>query len=148
MFKMIEVVGMSDLGFSEAVNDAVSQIIATEEKVHFFEVVEQRGSVRQGKLKEYQVKLKVAVDVGPKKKDKPEKQEEQYCPTCNQSVGDEGHMCVPTTVEDHLCEWCGSLIPNARHLCSEKVRNLAYICNSCGRTAVRAEHLCNPRKID
>ena len=148
MFKMIEVVGTSELGFSEAVNDAVNQIIATEEKVHFFEVVEQRGAVRQGKLKEYQVKLKVAVDVGTKKKKTVEKEEENYCPTCNQTVGEEGHLCVPVAHEDDLCEWCGSLIPNARHLCAEKIRNLTYICNSCGRTAVKAEHLCNPMKID
>ena len=32
------------------------------EKVHFFEVIEQRGAVREGKFKEFQVKLKVAVE--------------------------------------------------------------------------------------
>ena len=67
MFKMLEVVGSSKEGYSEAAKEAVDQIIASGEKVHFFEVVEQRGAVRDGKLKEFQVKLKVAVEVLNKK---------------------------------------------------------------------------------
>jgi hypothetical protein len=146
MFKMIEVVGTSDDGFSEAAKDAVNQIIESGEAVHFFEVVEQRGSVRKGKFKEYQVKLKVALELG--KKDEVESDaKDDYCPTCHQEVGEEGHMCVPTTKDDHTCEWCGALIPNARHLCNDKIKEISYICNSCGRTAVKAEHLCNPIKI-
>ena len=62
MFKMIEVVGSSNEGFSEAVKDTVEQIIKQGEKVHFFEVIEQRGAVREGQFKEFQVKIKVAVE--------------------------------------------------------------------------------------
>ncbi len=69
------------------------------------------------------------------------------CPTCNRETGPEGHLCVPAGESEKKCEWCGALIPNERHLCSEKVKELAYICNTCGRTAVRAEHLCSPEKI-
>jgi thymidine kinase len=72
---------------------------------------------------------------------------EKKCPTCNEPINADGHMCVPTTKKDEKCEWCGSLIPNARHLCSEKVKELSYICNSCGRTAVHAEQLCHPKKV-
>jgi len=146
MFRMIEVVGTSGEGFSEAVKDAVQQIIESGETVHFFEVSEQRGSVRKGKFKEYQVKLKVGVEVG-EKQEAPKPGEENFCPTCHQHVGEDGHMCVPLSKEDKTCEWCGALIPDARHLCDGKIRELAYICNSCGRTAVKAEHLCNPVKI-
>ena len=71
----------------------------------------------------------------------------KQCPTCGKEVGEQGHMCVPTKQTDSNCDWCGALIPDARHLCSDKVKELAYICNSCGRTAVSADHLCQPEKI-
>jgi len=61
MFKMLEVVGSSQAGFSEAVKDAVEQVLEFGEKVHFFEVVEQRGAVRAGRFKEFQVKLKPSI---------------------------------------------------------------------------------------
>ena len=145
MFKMLEIVGSSPVGFSEAVRDAVNQIIQSGEKVHFFEVIEQRGAVREGTFKEFQVKLKVAVEVA---KGLPaEKKKASVCPTCQQPVGKEGHLCVPLTKKDKTCDWCGALIPSERHLCDEKVKKLSYICNSCGRTAVKAEHLCSPQKI-
>ena len=146
MFKMLEVVGSSPAGYSEAVKEAINQIIASGEKVHFFEVIEQRGAVRQGQFKEFQVKLKVAVEV-LEKTEKPAAKPENFCPTCNQPVGEDGHMCVPVTKEDKKCDWCGALIPNERHLCDPKIKDLSYICNSCGRTAVKAEQLCNPQKI-
>jgi flavin-binding protein dodecin len=60
---MVEVVGISPLGFSEAVKKAVEQVLKSGEKIHFFEVLQQRGSVREGQLKEYQVVLKIAVEV-------------------------------------------------------------------------------------
>lgn len=62
MLKMIEVVGASPIGFSEAVREAVDRLLANGEKIHFFQVVEQRGSVREGKLREFQVVLKAAVE--------------------------------------------------------------------------------------
>ena len=62
MLKFIEVVGSSPLGYSEAVRDAVETLIAAGEVVHFFQVVEERGSVRDGEIKEFQVVLKVAVE--------------------------------------------------------------------------------------
>ena len=63
MLKMLEVVGVSPEGFSAAVHSGVQRVIDSGETVHFFEVVEQRGAVRDGKLKEYQVTLKIAVDM-------------------------------------------------------------------------------------
>jgi flavin-binding protein dodecin len=62
MLKMIEVVGVSPVGFSEAVKEGVEQVLQTGERIHFFQVMEQRGAVREGKLKEFQVVLRVAVD--------------------------------------------------------------------------------------
>ena len=62
MLRMLEVVGTSPLGFSEAVRAAVDEIVKAGHQAHFFQVVEQRGSVREGRIKEYQVVLKVAVE--------------------------------------------------------------------------------------
>jgi len=62
MLKMIEVIGVSETGYSEAVRAAIEQLLSAGEKIHFFEVIEQRGAVREGRLKEFQVKLKAAVE--------------------------------------------------------------------------------------
>lgn len=62
MLKFIEVVGTSPESFSQAAKTAIDEIISSGKKVHFFQVVEERGSVREGKLKEFQVILKVAVE--------------------------------------------------------------------------------------
>jgi len=59
---MKEVVGASSDGFSEAVRIAIEKLISQGEKIHFFQVVEQRGSVRDGRLKEFQVVIKVAIE--------------------------------------------------------------------------------------
>ncbi len=62
MLKMIEVVGTSEISYSEAVKSAVNALLQSKEKVHFFEVIEQRGAVRDGKFKEFQTVVKVAVE--------------------------------------------------------------------------------------
>ncbi|MCM8813255.1 MAG: dodecin family protein [Candidatus Omnitrophica bacterium] len=150
MLELLEVVGVSEDGFSQATQAAIEQILSRSRRIHFFEVVEQRGAVRDGKLKEFQVKLKVAVDmeqVSSPAPDAPAASRDE-CPSCRQTAPEHGHLCVPRQAGDHQCEWCGALIPDERHLCTEKIKELAYVCNSCGRTAVRAEYLCEPRKID
>jgi len=63
MLKMMEVVGTSPAGFDEAVRSAVEEILKAGRRAHFFQVVEQRGAIRDGRLKEYQVVLKVAVEM-------------------------------------------------------------------------------------
>lgn len=150
MYKMIEVIGVSPLGFSEAVLTAVDQVNKMGERISWFEVAEQRGAVRNGQIKEYQVKLKVAVAAsvsGSEKKADSKDQAEELCLTCGKPVGKGGHMCTPELLGDSTCDWCGASIPDERHLCNDKVRELAYVCNSCGRTAVHADNLCDPKKI-
>jgi len=61
MFKMVEVVGRSAEGYSDAVKDAVTSVMARDENVHFFTVVEQRGACHGGKI-EYQAVVKMAID--------------------------------------------------------------------------------------
>ncbi len=70
------------------------------------------------------------------------------CPTCQKEINDQGHLCVPVFQDDTKCEWCGSLIPDQRHLCDKKLKELSYVCNSCGRVAVKPEHLCDPKEIE
>ena len=62
MLEMTEVVGTSPLGFTEAVQEAVNKLLAEGKRVHFFTVVEQRGAVREGKIKEFQVIVKIACE--------------------------------------------------------------------------------------
>lgn len=70
------------------------------------------------------------------------------CKTCAKTIVKNGHLCVPVKRTDHTCDWCGSLIMDARHMCNKKLQELAYICNTCGRLAVSPEHLCKPRKVE
>jgi hypothetical protein len=69
------------------------------------------------------------------------------CKSCGEAAGANGHLCVPVGRADHTCDWCGSLIMDARHMCDKKLKKVSYICNTCGRLAVSAEHLCKPKKI-
>ena len=64
MYKMIEVVGTSPKGFTEAVENGIKTLAKQGEKIYWFEVVEQRGAVREGKISEYQVKINVGVQSG------------------------------------------------------------------------------------
>jgi len=59
-YKLIQLVGISDKGFDEASRNAVKQASKSLRNVSWFEVVEQRGKVKDGKVVEYQVKLNVA----------------------------------------------------------------------------------------
>lgn len=59
-FKLIELVGISNKSFADASNNAVKKASQSLRGLAWFEVVEQRGLVKDGKVAEYQVKLKVA----------------------------------------------------------------------------------------
>lgn len=58
-FKKIEIVGTSDKGFSEAVESAIKEASKSVRKMSWFEVVEQRGAVKDGKVVEYQVTVRI-----------------------------------------------------------------------------------------
>lgn len=63
-FKLVELVGISDESFSDAVNNAVKKADDTLQGLSWIEVVEERGLVQDGVVAEYQVKVKVAFKVG------------------------------------------------------------------------------------
>lgn len=58
-YKMTEVVGTSPTSFADAVRNAVSDAAKTVRHLDWFEVVEQRGAIKDGKVKEFQVKVKI-----------------------------------------------------------------------------------------
>jgi hypothetical protein len=63
VYKKIEVVGTSTKSFSDAVKVAVARAAETVKNMSWFEVLEQRGVIRDGKVTEYQVTVKIGFRV-------------------------------------------------------------------------------------
>jgi flavin-binding protein dodecin len=59
IFKKVEVVGTSSVSFAEAVKAAVAEASKTIRHLSWFEVVEQRGAIKDGAVLEFQVTIKV-----------------------------------------------------------------------------------------
>lgn len=59
VFKVIEIVGTSDRSFEGAIKEAIDDI-RKDYALRWFEVIEERGAIKQDGDLEYQVKLKVA----------------------------------------------------------------------------------------
>lgn len=62
-YKKIEVVGTSPVSFSEAVKSAVVEASQTVRRMEWFEVIDQRGMIKDGKAAEYQVVLKIGFKI-------------------------------------------------------------------------------------
>ena len=60
VYKKIQLVGTSPQSFSEAAANAVAKAAETLRNMSWFEVVEQRGSISDGKIEQFQV----TVDIG------------------------------------------------------------------------------------
>lgn len=58
-YKSIELVGTSGESFEDAVDSAVERAAETLHGLRWFEVLEQRGHVADGRVSEYQVKVEV-----------------------------------------------------------------------------------------
>ena len=59
IFRKTEIVGTSDASVSDAIETAISRATKTLRNVEWFEVGEIRGQVKDGKVAQYQVTLKV-----------------------------------------------------------------------------------------
>jgi len=59
-FKKIELVGISEKSFEDAISNAVARASKTIHGLSWFEVSEQHGKIVKGVVTEYQVVLKVA----------------------------------------------------------------------------------------
>ncbi|HEY0141599.1 MAG TPA: dodecin [Thermoanaerobaculia bacterium] len=58
-YKLVEIVGTSPESFARAVANGVERASQTLRHVDWFEVTEMRGRVSDGKVSQYQVKMKV-----------------------------------------------------------------------------------------
>jgi dodecin len=63
VYKIVEVVGTSPMSFAEAVKSGVEEAGKTVQHMGWFEVVEMRGALKDGKVSEFQVTLKIGFKV-------------------------------------------------------------------------------------
>lgn len=59
VYKILEIVGSSQTSIEDAINTAVEQASKTVRNMDWFEVVETRGHIKDGKVGHYQVGLKI-----------------------------------------------------------------------------------------
>jgi flavin-binding protein dodecin len=62
-YKKIELVGTSPVSFAEAVKTAVEEAAKSVRGMSWFEVVEERGAIRDGKVVEFQVTIRVGFKI-------------------------------------------------------------------------------------
>lgn len=58
-YKIIELVGSSPISSDDAIQTAISKASLTVKHLNWFEVIETRGHIEDGKVAHYQVTLKV-----------------------------------------------------------------------------------------
>jgi flavin-binding protein dodecin len=59
VYKLVDLVGSSTAGIDDAIRNAIETAALTIRNIDWFEVVESRGHVKDGKVAHYQVTLKV-----------------------------------------------------------------------------------------
>jgi hypothetical protein len=62
-YKKIEIIGTSKTSFAEAVKAAVAEAGKSIRHMSWFEVVEERGSIKDGKVAEFQVTIRVGFKI-------------------------------------------------------------------------------------
>jgi dodecin len=62
-YKKIELVGTSPVSFAEAVKAAIEEASKTVRHMNWFEVIEQRGFVKDGRVAEFQVTVSVGFKI-------------------------------------------------------------------------------------
>ncbi len=62
-YKIIELVGISNKSSDDAIQNAISKASQTLKDLSWYEVIEHRGHIKEAKIHEYQVTLKVAFKV-------------------------------------------------------------------------------------
>lgn len=59
VYKMIEIVGSSPNSTDEAIENAINKAAESIHNLDWFEVIETRGHIVEGKIAHYQVKVKI-----------------------------------------------------------------------------------------
>ena len=62
-YKVVELVGTSPTSFAEATKAAIAEASRTVRHMDWFEVVQERGRIVDGKVEEFQVALKVGFKI-------------------------------------------------------------------------------------
>jgi flavin-binding protein dodecin len=63
VFKKVEIVGTSGSSLEDAVANAVAKAAESMTGLSWFEVVEQRGAISDGKVQQYQVTIRIGCKV-------------------------------------------------------------------------------------
>ena len=63
VYKKVEIVGTSPVSFAEATKVAIEEASKTIRHMNWFEVVEQRGAIKDGTVLEFQVTLNIGFKV-------------------------------------------------------------------------------------
>jgi flavin-binding protein dodecin len=58
VYKILEIVGSSESSIEDAINTAVAQASNTIRNMDWFEVLQTRGHIKDGKIRHYQVTIK------------------------------------------------------------------------------------------
>ncbi|MEH3086837.1 MAG: dodecin family protein [Xylophilus ampelinus] len=58
VYKILELTGSSTIGTDDAIQRAIAKASETVHNIHWFEVIETRGHVEDGKIQHWQVTLK------------------------------------------------------------------------------------------
>jgi len=64
-YKLIELVGSSSNSTDEAIRNAIQKAAATVKHIDWFQVIETRGHVHDGRVAHFQVTLKVGFRIEP-----------------------------------------------------------------------------------
>jgi dodecin len=62
-YKITELVGTSPVSFAEAVKAGVAEAAKTVHHMDWFDVVQESGRIKDGKVEEFQVKLKIGFKI-------------------------------------------------------------------------------------
>ena len=58
-YRIIEIAGSSEVSHADAVKNGIARAAKTMRNIRWFEVIQQRGEVEDGKIRHYQVSMKV-----------------------------------------------------------------------------------------
>jgi len=64
-YKLIELVGTAETSLEDAIQNAIARADQTLKNLDWFEVIQARGLIQEGKVSQYQVKLKVGFRLLP-----------------------------------------------------------------------------------
>jgi flavin-binding protein dodecin len=62
-YRIIELAGSSEISHADAIENAIARAAKTTRNLRWFEVTQQRGEVEDGKVRHYQVTMKVGFTI-------------------------------------------------------------------------------------